>query len=61
MSVQLIFLCLYNKTQADEMIMISPPYSDLKALVTSKYHPLLLELVIISLYQNENVYHGIKA
>lgn len=59
--MQLIFLYLYNKTQADELIMISPTYSDLKALITSKYYPLLLGLVIISLYQNENVYHGIKA
>lgn len=59
--MQIIFEYLYKKTQADEMIMLSSTYYDLKALVVLKYHPLLHGLVIINLYQNENVYHRVKA
>lgn len=59
--MQIIFEYLYKKTQADEMIMLSSTYYDLKALVVSKYHSLLHELVIINLYQNENVYHRVEA
>lgn len=60
-SVQVIFLYLCNRTQAEEMTMMSPTYSDLKTLVVSKYHPLPLGLVIISLCQHENVDHRVEA
>lgn len=43
--MQAVFLYLHNKTQAGEMIMMSTTYSDLKALITLKYHPLLITWV----------------